>query len=62
MPGDTRECREHALECMVLARNAKTIRHETLFVETAHTWLNLASEIDRLQALFPVELKGQALA
>jgi hypothetical protein len=51
MLGDPRECRERAVECLELARHAKTAQHKTLLTEIAQTWLNLASGIERVETL-----------
>ena len=51
MPGDAKECREHALECMELARTARTPEHKQLLTNLAQSWLNVAAEIERTKAL-----------
>jgi hypothetical protein len=53
MLGDPRECRERAVECLELARHAKTAQHKTLLTEIAQTWLNLASGIEHVEARRP---------
>lgn len=50
MPGSPRECREHASECMELARKAKTPEHRQLLTNLAQGWINFATEIERTQA------------
>ena len=51
MPGDPRECRERALECMELAHTARTPEHKQLLTNLAQSWLNFAVEIERANAL-----------
>lgn len=51
MPGDPRECREHALACMELVRTARTPDHKLLLTNLAQSWINCAAEIERAQAL-----------
>jgi len=51
MPGNPRECREHAMECMELARTAQTPEHKQLLTGLAQSWLNFAAEIERAQVL-----------
>jgi len=51
MPGDPKECRKHALNCLRIAEastNAEIIR---TFVDLAHSWTRLALELESAQAL-----------
>jgi len=51
MPGNPRECREHAMACMELARTARTPEHKLLLTNLAQSWVNFAAEIERTQVL-----------
>jgi hypothetical protein len=51
MPGDPRQCREHAHACAEMARKAKNPGHRQMLENLAHTWLSLANEIERSDAL-----------
>ena len=51
MPGDPKECRKHARNCLRIAEastNAEIIR---TFVDLAHSWTRLALELESAQAL-----------
>jgi len=45
MPGDPKECREHAKTCMRLAASAKTTEAAIVFENLASTWLRLAADL-----------------
>jgi hypothetical protein len=47
MPGDPKECRQHALNCVRLAQTAATPEH---FANLARTWIRLADEIESTDA------------
>jgi len=51
MPGDPKECREHALRCIALA--AKTERQELkgTLLDLAKRWTRLAVELEAAYAL-----------
>jgi len=51
MPNDPRECRRHALNCMLEAKAAKTLEARENFAKMARSWIELAEEIERTQAL-----------
>jgi hypothetical protein len=46
MPGDPKECRLHALECMRIARAATKPDARDSFTELAKTWLRLAYDLE----------------
>ncbi len=46
MPGDPKECRLHALECMRIARAAIRPDAKEAFTELAKTWLRLAYDLE----------------
>ena len=51
MPGDLKECRQHALKCMLEAKAAKTPETREHFAKLARSWIKLAEELERTQAL-----------
>jgi hypothetical protein len=51
MPGDPKECREHALHCDRLAQEANTRAQAEVFRNLARQWLKLAIELERAHAL-----------
>jgi hypothetical protein len=51
MPTDPKKCRERALECIELARNAKTPQQKQALTDIAQSWINLASDIERTTEL-----------
>ena len=50
MPGDPKECRDHASGCRKLAANAEGVVRERLLT-LAETWERLAAEHESAQAL-----------
>jgi hypothetical protein len=46
VPGDPRECREHALRCAELATTAKTERLKMLFLNLSMSWERLALSLE----------------
>jgi hypothetical protein len=55
VPGDPKQCRMYALECAEVARTAKVPHAKELFLNLAQSWLNLAIELERMQALLDDE-------
>ena len=51
MPGDPKECRQHALTCAELAEKADSPARAQIFKNLANQWLKLAVELERAQAL-----------
>lgn len=51
MPGDPKECRQHAERCGELARMARTTEERDKFQALQLTWIRLAAELDRMSAL-----------
>jgi hypothetical protein len=51
MPGDPKECRQHALRCEELAQRADTPSRAQVFRNLAKQWLKLAIELERAHAL-----------
>jgi hypothetical protein len=51
MFGNPQECKEHAKECLEQARSAPTLLVMTKFESLAHSWLRLAEDLERAEAL-----------
>jgi hypothetical protein len=51
MPNDLKECRRRALNCVLEAKVAKTLEESESFAKLARSWIELAEEIERTQAL-----------
>ena len=51
MPGDPKECRQHARNCLRLAEQAVSPEVTRTFVDLAHSWTKLALELESAQAL-----------
>ncbi len=68
MPGDPKECREHARNCARLAVTSPFPDVRENFAKLADTWLRLASELEISQALLdayaalPTEAGGDGAA
>jgi hypothetical protein len=45
MPGDPKECRKHALNCMLLAKQASTEESKQTFLRLSKSWTRLAAEL-----------------
>jgi hypothetical protein len=50
MPGDPKECRQHALNRMILANGATTGEAKQTFHNLAQSWTRLAVELESAQA------------
>jgi hypothetical protein len=51
MSADPKECREHAKHCLEQARTASTLLIMARFQGLAHSWLRLAEDLERAEAL-----------
>jgi hypothetical protein len=51
MPGDPKECREHAKRCWALASQTKNPVLKESLVDIAQRWVLLAAELDATHAL-----------
>ena len=51
MPGDPKECRQHAERCGEHARLASTQEARETFLSLQMTWIRLALELDQAGAL-----------
>ena len=47
MPGDPKECRQHALNRVHLAKGASTPELRDHFAKLARTWIKLAEELEQ---------------
>ena len=50
MPGDPKECREHALHCEQLAETVATLTGQQIFLDLARSWRRLAAELKSAQS------------
>jgi hypothetical protein len=50
MPGDPKECREHAKQCLKLACETPSPLAKAQFEDLAQTWSRLATDIERTKA------------
>ena len=57
MPGDPKECRQHALNCLLLAKEATNEDAKNTFLILAQKWTALAAELE--QAQFAIESAGR---
>ena len=51
MPGDPKECRDHAAQCFMLAAEAPTQVGKERFENLGQRWLALAADLEAAQAL-----------
>jgi hypothetical protein len=51
MPGDPKDCRQHAKNCWVLATEAKTPELKHHFTDLAQRWAELATDLETTQRL-----------
>ena len=59
MPGDPKECRDHAKRCWQLASETKNPELRESLTDLAQTWARLATDLDVTRALME---KGAAEA
>jgi hypothetical protein len=50
MPGDPKECRQHALNCVRLAQTSSTPQAREQFASLANAWLRLATDLEQARA------------
>jgi hypothetical protein len=50
MPGDPKECRQHALTCVRFAQTSPSPQARDHFANLAQTWIRLADDLERCQA------------
>jgi hypothetical protein len=53
-PGDPKECRQHALNCVRLAQTSASPQAREHFADLARTWIRLAEELEHTQAFLAV--------
>jgi hypothetical protein len=51
MPGDPKECREHAKRCLRLAAESPSALAKATFEDLAKTWMRLATGLEHAKAL-----------
>jgi hypothetical protein len=51
MPGDPKECREHAKNCLRLAAESPSPLAKARFEDLANTWMKLATDLEQTKAL-----------
>ena len=61
MPGNTKECRQHAANCRQLAAESRSISQRETFLNLADHWERLAAELESaelfIKAMQEIELK-----
>jgi hypothetical protein len=62
MPGDPKECRQHALTCVRLTKTSPSPQAREQFANLANTWLRLAYDLERAQALLDGLNESQPMA
>jgi hypothetical protein len=55
MPGDPKECRQHALACVRLAQTSASREAREEFANLARTWIRLADVLERTWAILDAE-------
>jgi hypothetical protein len=55
MPGDPRECRQHALHCLELARKASSPEAKAKFLDLASHWSQIATSLESALPLLETE-------
>jgi len=54
MPGNPKECRQHALNCVQLAKTAASPQAREEFANLGRTWIRLADDLERTLAFLDV--------
>jgi hypothetical protein len=55
MPGDPKECRQHALACVRLAQTSASPVAREQFASLARTWIRLADDLERSLIILDAE-------
>jgi hypothetical protein len=55
MPGDPKECRQHAASCAELANTARSSELRMTLINLSQNWLKLAIELERARALLDLD-------
>ncbi len=55
MPGDPRECRQHAMRCLQLAAEARNDSIKEHFLSLAATWQGLAKQLEKARDLLEID-------
>ena len=62
MPDDPKDCRKHAMNCMLLARQASTEESKQTFLSLSQSWTRLAAELEDaetfLKAISEIEVSN----
>src|SRR5262249_10177459 len=62
MPGDPKECKEHAMNCTLLAKQASTEESKQTFLNLSKSWTTLANELEDaetfLKAISEIEVSN----
>jgi hypothetical protein len=58
MPGDPKECRQHAFRCLNLAKSASTPQAKQKFLQLADHWTMLARDLEELKAILEADAKA----
>ena len=51
MPGDPKECREHAKRCLEMASETKHLPLKDSLIDIANHWMRLATELEATKRL-----------
>ena len=51
MPGDPKECREHAQRCLALAAETNDLRLKESLTDLAKRWASIAADLEATRAL-----------
>ena len=58
MPGDPKECRQHALTCVRFAQTSPSPQAKDHFANLARTWIRLADDLEQSLAFLDA-LEGE---
>ena len=58
MTGDAKQCREYAQRCVEISRRAMNPSHRQMMDGLAQTWIKLALELERSEALLDAYPNG----
>ena len=62
MPGDPKECRDHAKTCLRMASEAKTPQARETLENLAQAWLHLAADLEAAKAIIDTWGNGSTKA
>ena len=61
MSADRIKCREYALLCAEMAQDAKSPELRQTLIEISHTWWELATQVERMDAILATDDPVQPL-